>query len=98
MEKNKSTETVALVGALLAGVAIGATIGILFAPDKGSETRKRLKNEAIPDDLEAKMNDVLDAFRKEFENAKEKLSDIAEKGKEAAVNAKDAVKEKVEKA
>ncbi|MFD2530298.1 MULTISPECIES: YtxH domain-containing protein [Polaribacter] len=32
---------------LLAGTVIGATLGILFAPDKGEKTRKRISEEAI---------------------------------------------------
>jgi gas vesicle protein len=32
--------------AALSGVAIGAAIGILFAPDKGSETRKKVSDAA----------------------------------------------------
>lgn len=31
---------------ILVGTAIGATLGILFAPDKGKNTRKKLKAEA----------------------------------------------------
>lgn len=80
MERSKSTDTAALIGALLAGVAIGATLGILFAPDKGSETRKKLANggEGLTDDLTSKFNDLLASFKNEFEAAKGKLTEKAE--------------------
>ncbi len=42
MGKESST----LLG-ILAGTAIGATLGILFAPDKGSNTRQRIADEAL---------------------------------------------------
>ena len=32
--------------ALLAGSAIGLTLGILFAPNKGNETRRKISNSA----------------------------------------------------
>lgn len=41
---NSSSNTI--VG-LLAGTAIGATLGILFAPDKGINTRQRIADETL---------------------------------------------------
>jgi gas vesicle protein len=46
---------------VLAGLAAGALVGILFAPDKGSETRKKIidKGESYVDNLKEKINGML---------------------------------------
>ena len=53
--------------AAAAGFAAGAALGILFAPDKGSETRKKVKKSL--EDASGNLGDLLepirDAFRKE---------------------------------
>jgi gas vesicle protein len=46
---------------ILAGAAAGALIGILFAPDKGMDTRKKIvhKGEEYVDNLKEKVNGLL---------------------------------------
>ena len=68
---------------VLAGIAAGAMAGILFAPAKGSRTRRRilLKGENYADGLKDKFNQCIDDFSEKFEQVKGEVSAFAQKGK-----------------
>jgi len=58
---------------VLAGFAAGALLGILFAPDKGSVTRKAIskKAEDYTEDLKKKFNEFIESITERFETATE---------------------------
>ncbi|MBD1423860.1 YtxH domain-containing protein [Sphingobacterium chuzhouense] len=59
-----------IVTALLAGLAAGAVVGLLFAPDKGSETRDKI-NESL--------SDLGDAIKERAEEQFDQLSELKDR-------------------
>ncbi len=64
-----------LIG-VLAGAAVGASLGILFAPAKGSRTRRRIsmKKKEYANDLEEKFNDLVGVITESFDRMRSEVT------------------------
>ena len=61
--------------ALLTGVTIGAGIGILYAPDKGAKTRKKIKQKAenLEHDIAERVSHAKEELAKTVNHKKEEF-------------------------
>lgn len=75
---------------VLAGVAVGAIAGLLFAPEKGSDTRKKLigKGEDYFDELKEKFDAYLESMTDKLEMAQDEAGNMISKGKSKYEEAK----------
>ncbi len=97
------------LGKIIAGVGLGVGLGMLFAPEKGSATRKKLKNklnemcESLknidPDDVKKSIEKQINEIKKDLEDLdKEKALKLAkEKGKKIVKKSEELYKLAVKK-
>ena len=88
------------LGKLLAGVALGTGLGVLFAPKKGCETRKELKgklDELVSKAKETDAEEIKETIETKVEEIKKELEDLdKEKVKKVAKKKADDICKKAE--
>ena len=60
---------------LLTGFALGLLVGVLYAPDRGRDTRKKISNKG--NDLKNQFADFIDNVAAKFEHTADEVEDYA---------------------
>lgn len=73
-----------LLAGLFIGAATGAALGLLLAPDKGSDTRNKIskKTKKLGKDLQDKLNQAKDSIKTKYDNIKGDANEMMEQEKQ----------------
>jgi gas vesicle protein len=69
------SKTFTMASKFLIGLGLGIVAGMLLAPDKGSETRKKIAQKGS--DLKNKFNDFIDTLHEKFGEMKDEAEEMA---------------------
>ncbi|SOD78911.1 YtxH domain-containing protein [Spirosoma fluviale] len=75
---------------ILVGLAVGAIVGILLAPESGQKTRKRISSESdsffkdLQDQLQSGLESIKSQYNDYVDSATEKTQDVVSQAKRKA--------------
>lgn len=94
-----SSNTGNILGALVAGAVVGIGVGMLLAPDKGSNTRQKIKDgfDSSKDDVLEKLSDFVDGVKSKVNEVIPNLEEVLEKSIPSDKSAKEAMIAALEK-
>ena len=83
-----------IAGLVVVGGAVGAIAGLLFAPETGEETRKKVavKSKEWADDLYTKFDDLKDSVTEVMEDVKQGAAEVLDDVKKGTNQVLDDVK------
>ena len=97
----RSSSTTKVVGALVVGAAVGAALGVLFAPKKGSETRQDIADNAkkmsknLRDKFQGQMDDLKNQVAKAEKFIQDNVSDARNTAEDKIATAKNNIENKI---
>lgn len=78
----------------VAGAAVGALAGILFAPDSGTNTRKKISTKAgdWKESAKSSINGIIDSVKDAYSGATDEMEEYGDKAKAKMSSAKNEIK------
>lgn len=96
---NNGSSGFAFIAGLVVGGAVGAIAGLLFAPETGEETRKKVavKSKEWADDVYNKFDDLKESVTEVLEDVKQGAAEVMEDVKKGTTEVLDDVKKSTAK-